>query len=76
MVNYIIYKRLRIDSVWVDIPPIQSQSEERLVYPTQKPLALLERIINASSNPNDIVLDAFCGCGTGDGQTAAGCMQD
>jgi site-specific DNA-methyltransferase (adenine-specific) len=53
-----------VDSVWVDIPPIQSQSEERLGYPTQKPLALLERIIEASSNPNDIVLDAFCGCGT------------
>ncbi|MGA2092663.1 MAG: DNA methyltransferase [Sedimentisphaerales bacterium] len=53
-----------VDSIWVDIPPIQSQSEERLGYPTQKPLALLDRIINASSNPNDIVLDAFCGCGT------------
>jgi len=53
-----------IDSIWVDIPPIQSQSEERLGYPTQKPLALLDRIVNASSNPNDIVLDAFCGCGT------------
>lgn len=39
-------------------------SEERLGYPTQKPLALLERIIKASSNENDIVLDAFCGCGT------------
>jgi site-specific DNA-methyltransferase (adenine-specific) len=53
-----------VDSVWSDIPPIQSQSEERLGYPTQKPLALLERIIKASSKPNDIVLDAFCGCGT------------
>jgi site-specific DNA-methyltransferase (adenine-specific) len=53
-----------VDSIWADIPPIQSQSEERLGYPTQKPLALLDRIINASSNPNDIVLDAFCGCGT------------
>jgi site-specific DNA-methyltransferase (adenine-specific) len=53
-----------IDSIWADIPPIQSQSEERLGYPTQKPLALLDRIIKASSNPNDIVLDAFCGCGT------------
>ena len=39
-------------------------SEERLGYPTQKPLALLERIFKSSSNPNDIVLDAFCGCGT------------
>jgi len=53
-----------IDTVWTDIPPINSQAQERLGYPTQKPLALLERIINASSNPNDIILDAFCGCGT------------
>ncbi len=53
-----------VDSIWSDIPPIQSQSEERLGYPTQKPLALLDRIIKASSNENDIVLDAFCGCGT------------
>jgi site-specific DNA-methyltransferase (adenine-specific) len=53
-----------IDTLWTDIPPINSQAEERLGYPTQKPLALLERIIKASSNPNDIVLDAFCGCGT------------
>jgi DNA modification methylase len=51
-------------SVWTDIPPINSQAAERLGYPTQKPLALLDRLINASSNPNDIVLDAFCGCGT------------
>jgi len=53
-----------IDTVWDDIPPVQAQAAERLGYPTQKPLALMERIINASSNPNDIVLDAFCGCGT------------
>lgn len=53
-----------IDSVWVDIPPLNSQAAERLGYPTQKPLSLLERIINTSSNENDIVLDAFCGCGT------------
>jgi len=53
-----------VDSIWADISPIQSQSEERLGYPTQKPLALLERIVKASSDPNDIVLDAFCGCGT------------
>jgi hypothetical protein len=46
------------------VRPVISGSEERLGYPTQKPLALLERIIKASSNPNDIVLDAFCGCGT------------
>ncbi|HEX4080909.1 MAG TPA: DNA methyltransferase [Rhizomicrobium sp.] len=50
--------------VWTDIRPVQSQSQERLEYPTQKPLALLERIINASSNEGDLVLDPFCGCGT------------
>ena len=53
-----------IDTIWIDIAPINSQAQERLGYPTQKPLALLERIIKASSNENDIVLDAFCGCGT------------
>ena len=53
-----------ITSVWTDIPPINSQAQERLGYPTQKPLALLERIINASSNEGDVVLDPFCGCGT------------
>ena len=52
------------DDIWVDLPPINSQSTERLGYPTQKPLALLERIIQSSSNPGDIVLDPFCGCGT------------
>jgi hypothetical protein len=50
--------------VWNDIRPLHNLSAERLGYPTQKPLPLLERIIKASSNPNDIVLDAFCGCGT------------
>ena len=50
--------------VWIDIPPLQGSAAERLGYPTQKPLALLERIINASSNPGDVVLDPFCGCGT------------
>ncbi len=53
-----------IGSVWTDIPPVNSQAQERLGYPTQKPLALLERIIAASSNPGDVVLDPFCGCGT------------
>jgi len=52
------------DSVWTDIPPINSMARERLGYPTQKPEALLERIINASSNEGDVVLDSFCGCGT------------
>jgi DNA modification methylase len=53
-----------LQSIWTDIRPISALAAERLGYPTQKPLALLERIIKASSNPNDIVLDAFCGCGT------------
>lgn len=53
-----------IQDVWVDIFPVNSQAQERLGYPTQKPLALLERILNASSNPGDVVLDPFCGCGT------------
>jgi site-specific DNA-methyltransferase (adenine-specific) len=53
-----------ITSVWTDIPPINSQAQERLGYPTQKPVALLERIIAASSNEGDVVLDPFCGCGT------------
>jgi len=53
-----------LGNVWTDIAPINSQAQERLGYPTQKPLALLERIVNASSNPGDVVLDPFCGCGT------------
>jgi DNA modification methylase len=52
------------DDIWVDIPPINSQAQERLGYPTQKPEALLERILKASSNEGDLVLDPFCGCGT------------
>jgi len=53
-----------LGSVWDDIFPINSQAAERLGYPTQKPLVLLERIIKASSNEGDVVLDPFCGCGT------------
>ena len=53
-----------VGTVWTDISPINSQAEERLGYPTQKPLALLERIIEASSREGDVVLDPFCGCGT------------
>jgi site-specific DNA-methyltransferase (adenine-specific) len=53
-----------LQSIWIDILPVVSWSSEGLGYPTQKPLALLERIINASSNEGDVVLDAFCGCGT------------
>ena len=52
------------DNVWTDISPINSQAKERIGYPTQKPLALLERIIRASSNEGDVVLDPFCGCAT------------
>jgi len=50
--------------VWADIDPINMMAAERLGYPTQKPEALLERIIQASSNEGDVVLDPFCGCGT------------
>lgn len=53
-----------VQDVWTDISLIGGTSPERLGYPTQKPVALLERIINSSSNPSDIVLDPFCGCGT------------
>lgn len=53
-----------LQDVWDDIMPIGSQATERLGYPTQKPLALLERIIQTSSNPGDVVLDPFAGCGT------------
>jgi site-specific DNA-methyltransferase (adenine-specific) len=52
------------DDLWADVLPINSQAQERLGYPTQKPEVLLERIIKASSNEADIVLDPFCGCGT------------
>ncbi len=53
-----------VGNIWDDVRPISSHSKERLGYPTQKPLALLERIIQASSNEGDVVLDPFCGCGT------------
>lgn len=53
-----------LQDTWVDIAPVNSQAEERLGYPTQKPQALLERIIRSSSNRGDVVLDPFCGCGT------------
>lgn len=53
-----------ISNVWTDIQNLQGASKEALGYPTQKPLALLERIIEASSNKGDLILDAFCGCGT------------
>ena len=53
-----------LQSVWTDIRPLHNMAAERLGYPTQKPIALLDRIIKSSSKPGDIVLDAFCGCGT------------
>jgi site-specific DNA-methyltransferase (adenine-specific) len=53
-----------LQALWTDIPPINSQADERLHYPTQKPLALLDRIIQASSNLNSVILDPFCGCGS------------
>jgi site-specific DNA-methyltransferase (adenine-specific) len=54
----------KLQNIWEDIPPISALAAERLGYPTQKPEALLERIIKASSNEGDVVLDPFCGCGT------------
>lgn len=53
-----------VDDIWTDIRPVGSRSAEALGYPTQKPEALLERIIAASSNEDDVVMDPFCGCGT------------
>jgi hypothetical protein len=53
-----------VQSIWTDISRIGNTAPERLGYPTQKPLALLERIVQSSSNEGDVVLDPFCGCGT------------
>ena len=53
-----------VTSIWNDIHPLHASNAERLGYPTQKPVALLERILKASSNEGDVVLDPFCGCGT------------
>ena len=53
-----------VQTIWTDIPVINNRSLEKLGYPTQKPEALLERIVAASSNEGDVVLDPFCGCGT------------
>jgi len=66
---YIIYyladrPGVAAQSIWADVPPISPTAKERLGFQTQKPLALLERIIEASSNKGDVVLDPFCGCGT------------
>src|SRR6185437_4269851 len=53
-----------VRDIWIDIEPLNSAAAERLGYPTQKPEALLERILKASSNEGDVILDPFCGCGT------------
>jgi DNA modification methylase len=53
-----------LGDVWADIFPLNSQAVERLGYPTQKPVALVERVIALASGPDDVVLDPFCGCGT------------
>ncbi|MCY4235706.1 MAG: DNA methyltransferase [Cyanobacteria bacterium MAG CAR2_bin_4] len=58
-----VYNLVSMRDIW-EIPYLNSQAKERLGYPTQKPLALLDRIIKASSNPGDLVLDPFCGCAT------------
>lgn len=65
MKRYLDEQRGRpLGDVWTDIPPINSRADERLGYPTQKPLALLDRIIKLASNEGDVILDPFCGCGT------------
>lgn len=53
-----------VSTLWTDIPPVNARARERIGYPTQKPIALLDRILQASSNPGDVILDPFCGCGT------------
>ncbi|WP_018242520.1 DNA methyltransferase [Rhizobium leguminosarum] len=57
-------RMVTVGDVWTDIDRLNQTAKERLGYPTQKPVALLERIISASSQPGDVVLDPFCGCGT------------
>ncbi len=61
---YLKYEGKVPEDWWADIDPLHGPYKERLGYPTQKPLTLLERIVKASSNEGDIVLDPFCGCGT------------
>ncbi len=63
--NFIFdYEGTEVDNVWIDIHPLGQSQAESLGYPTQKPIALLERILQSSSSPGDVVLDPFCGCGT------------
>ncbi|TIR16170.1 MAG: site-specific DNA-methyltransferase [Mesorhizobium sp.] len=53
-----------MQDIWTDLKPLHNRAAERLHYPTQKPVALLSRILQCSSNPGQVVLDPFCGCGT------------
>lgn len=53
-----------LQDIWTDISPVNAKAKERLGYPTQKPIALMKRIVGASSNPGDVIFDPFCGCGT------------
>ena len=62
-VQYMTVNEVKVDDVW-EIPYLMPASKEKVGYPTQKPLALLDRIIRASSNEGDLVLDPFCGCAT------------
>jgi len=62
--RYYLDKGVLPNDWWIDLQALNPSAKERLGYPTQKPLTLLERILQASSNPGDIVLDPFCGCGT------------
>jgi len=58
------YQGVPVGNIWTDVPYLSAGDAERLGYPTQKPEALLERIIRTSSNEGGVVLDPFCGCGT------------
>ena len=65
LIQYLIpEKGKKVQTIWTDVFPVNSQAVERIDYPTQKPEALLERIINASSNEGDLIADFFCGSGT------------
>ena len=57
-------KKGKFPESWIYIPPLKGNAKEYCGYPTQKPLRLLERILKASSNPDDMILDPFCGCAT------------
>ena len=60
----VLDERGKLPQDWIEIPPLRPNSKERVGYPTQKPLALLDRILKASTNEGDVVLDPFCGCAT------------